>query len=457
MLSSVIIMKLRFKQLLVLAGLRVLQLLRTGLPAVLRFLLTIIVKPVAYVWFLFLRPVVMGIYKLFVLFRERARTFFHAQHKLLAIVTHRVSLHIVMVVMTASIVTANVFQAQEVRAEEFGQDTLLSQVFHPDEEFVITAETIASGSSRYIESSTSVRLQPQLGDVVQPTVGNELAVTESGALVKSNVLGSNTQQNTSIQRYVVQPGDTASTIAAEFGVSTQTILSSNNLSSASLIKPGQELYILPTSGVAHTVKSGETVAEIAKKYGAKEEDIIEYNDLLSAENLIAGVEVIIPGGKQPEPVVVPSATTTTTATGSGSSFTRVLTGGNAAPSSSAPAVSGGKWQWPTTCSRISQYYGYRHTGIDVDCNFGDAILAAEGGTVTTVAHFGGYGLHVEITHSNGIVTRYAHLQKVYVSPGQVVGRGQSLGEMGSTGRSSGSHLHFEIIVNGGFINPYSYL
>lgn len=431
-----------------------LQVLRNSIPKIFRFLAVVLLKPLAYVWFLAIRPVTVGAYKVFVLFRERARTFFHAQHKMLAIITHRYTLQTIIVIMAGGIVTMNLLAASEVRAQEFAQGTLLSQVFRPGEELVITSETIAAGSSRYIDSSASIRLQPTLGEVVTPEATQELVVRDTGALVKTNTLGG-AQTNTQIEKYIVQGGDTISSIAAEFGVTSKTILSSNNLTSTSLIKPGQELFILPTSGVAHTVKSGETVASIAKKYSATEDEIIEFNNFLNAEDLTAGVEIIVPGGTQPEPVRVAPTTTTNTAS-SGSSFARV-TGGSAAPSASAPAVGGGRWQWPTSCTRISQYYGYRHTGIDVDCNFGNPIYAAEGGTVTKVAHYGGYGLHVEITHSNGIVTRYAHLQKVYVAAGNVVGRGHTLGEMGSTGRSTGSHLHFEIIVNGSYTNPYNYL
>lgn len=447
------LMKLRFKQLLVQTGLRLLQLVRNRIPQVFRLLTSIVIKPLAYVWFLAIRPVTVATYKTYVLFRERARTFFHAQHKMLAIISHRLTLQVIVVAMAGAIITLNLFAANEVRAQDFAQNTLLSQVFRPDEELVITSETIAAGSSRYIDSSASIRLQPTLGEVVQPAATQELVVRDTGALVKSNVIGG-AQNTTSIEKYVVQGGDTISSIAAEFGVTSKTILSSNNLSSTSLIKPGQELFILPTSGVAHTVKSGETVASIAKKYSATEEEIIEFNNFLTAEDLTAGVEIIVPGGTQPAPVITTPAATPSSS--SGSSFARV-TGGSAAPSASAPAVGGGRWQWPTSCSRISQYYGYRHTGIDVDCNFGDPIYASEGGTVTKVAHYGGYGLHVEITHSNGIVTRYAHLQKVTVAAGNVVGRGAYLGEMGSTGRSTGSHLHFEIIVNGSYTNPYNYL
>ncbi len=411
--------------------------------------MSIVLYPVLLIWKRAVRPVTLLIYRHGVVLHQRFARYIHAQHKLLAVVTHRFAIHILVAALTLGVVSVNVINAQEVRAEEFAEGSLVSKIFRPDEETVVTAEATTAAPSSYISTGTSIKRTPTIGESLAPTTDTAVATTGGGsALVKTNVLGDVASNRNAIQQYVVQSGDTVSSIAASFGVSAQTLLWSNNLSDSSLIKPGQTLYILPTSGVAHTVRSGETVEGLASKYNASVDDILEYNNLIEGSDLAAGDEIIIPGGKQPAPVVVP----TTRLASLGSVF-----GGSSSAPSSAPSVAGGSYQWPTSCRRISQYFGYRHTGIDIDCEFGDPIYAAESGTVSSAGWYSGYGLQIVISHSNGTQTRYAHLQKVFVSAGDSVSKGQGIGEMGSTGWSSGSHVHFEVISNGRTYNPFSYL
>lgn len=115
--------------------------------------------------------------------------------------------------------------------------------------------------------------------------------------------------------------------------------------------------------------------------------------------------------------------------------------------------------WPTTATRISSGYGARrgHTGIDIDGDFGDPVWAAKAGTVASAGYNGSYGLDVVIDHGNGLKTRYAHLQSICVSAGDEIEIGEQLGEEGSTGNSTGSHLHFEVILNGDQVNPNNYI
>ncbi len=390
------------------------------------------------------------LYKVFILIRARAKTFFHNEHKLLAVVTHRFAIHGVVALMTLSVVFVNVQQAQAVRSEEFAEGSLVQAVFSQDEITVITADSVIPVAARYVDVTAAVRQPTRIGKDFD-FAANQVVLTEnSGAFVSSSTIGGQAAyENSEIQQYTVREGDTISTIAQKFGVSTKTVLWSNNLTDdqAKRVRTGDTLWILPVTGVAHKVKSGETVASIAKKYSASEEDIIEFNDLLAADDLAEGVEIIVPDGKQPAPPPPPPSTTRI------ASFQQVFTGGT--PAANA-VVSGTKLQWPTITRRISQYYGYRHSGLDIDGEFGDPIYAPESGTVVSAGWNGGYGLEVVINHGNGIVTRNAHMQKVFVSVGQSVGRGQTVGEMGSTGRSTGSHSHYEVIVNGRTTNPFSY-
>ena len=129
---------------------------------------------------------------------------------------------------------------------------------------------------------------------------------------------------------------------------------------------------------------------------------------------------------------------------------------------------GGKLAWPCPASsRITSQYGYRilfgvrdfHTGIDIGASTGTNIVAGESGTVILASYGwnGGYGNYIIVNHGNGLTTRYAHASKLYVSVGQTVSRGQVIGAVGSTGNSTGPHLHFEVRQNGSHKNPLNYL
>ena len=117
--------------------------------------------------------------------------------------------------------------------------------------------------------------------------------------------------------------------------------------------------------------------------------------------------------------------------------------------------------WPTTATRISSYYGARssdnHTGLDIDGETGDPVWAAKAGTVVTAGYYGSYGNQVVISHGDGMQTRYAHMQSIMVSVGDEVAIGQQVGTEGSTGRSTGSHLHFEVIIDGQTTDPLAYI
>lgn len=250
-----------------------------------------------------------------------------------------------------------------------------------------------------------------------------------------------------VEDYQVQNGDTASGIAAKFGISVDTLKWENNLSSVNSIKPGQILKILPITGVRHIVTRGETVYTIAKKYDANPQAIVDfpYNTFTDNETfaLAVGQELIVPDGEKPN--VAPSTTNPN----------RYL----AQRTPDAGAVSAtGKFAWPMS-GVITQRFSWYHRGIDVATTFGTPIVAADSGTVTVAGwpDNGGYGLRVVIDHGNGYQTWYAHLSKLSVSAGQRVNRGDVIGLEGSTGRSTGPHLHFEIRLNGAHVNPLNYL
>lgn len=251
-----------------------------------------------------------------------------------------------------------------------------------------------------------------------------------------------------IVEYEVKSGETISQIAQKFDIDIDTIKWANDLSSVDSVKPGDKLKILPVSGVAHTVKSGDTLESVAKKYEAEQQALLDFpfNDIPDDFKLTVGMVIIVPDGHPPEVKVAPRIRVQP----------QYLAQGPTSPIFNAPG--GGSFVWPTY-GGISQYFAWYHPGIDIPNKSAPAIVASDGGTVTVAGWPDnyGYGNRVVIDHGNGYSSLYAHLSNVYVSSGQTVSRGQSIGQMGSTGRSTGTHLHYEIHFKGIAVNPLAIL
>ena len=278
------------------------------------------------------------------------------------------------------------------------------------------------------------------------TYENDALVNRNPLALSTTGLAETSSAREGIISYTVENGDTVSGIANKFQISVNTILWANNLSAYSLIRPGNTLTILPTSGVMHKVKSGETVGKIALQYGVEEKDIFSYNDIKSANSLVIGQNIIIPGGRK---------TTTQTAVASKPSTPASVVEKLTTPKKATD--SGSSMVWPTEGHRITQYYSWRHTGLDIANKTGTPLYAAEAGTVEYSGWSNGYGYNVLVNHGGGKKTRYAHASKLYVKVGDKVARGEQIAAMGSTGWSTGPHIHFEVIVNGVKQNPLNYI
>jgi murein DD-endopeptidase MepM/ murein hydrolase activator NlpD len=248
-----------------------------------------------------------------------------------------------------------------------------------------------------------------------------------------------------VLKYEVQSGDTVSTIAQKFGISEDTIRWQNNLTSKGAIKVGQELEILPITGIAHKVQKGDTVYSIAKKYDTVAQGIVDfpYNSFSNDEtfDLAIGQTVIVPDGVKPADIPW-----------SGLARVKQIT------PNAGTVVASGQFVWPTG-GTITQRFAWYHKGMDIANSAAPSVLAADAGTVVVSGwpdNFG-YGNRVVIDHGNGYRTLYGHMQQIYVVAGQTVKRGDAIGKMGSTGRSTGTHLHFEVISSGTYLNPLSVL
>jgi LysM repeat protein len=261
--------------------------------------------------------------------------------------------------------------------------------------------------------------------------------------------------------YVVQAGDTVFDIAVRFGLSPETIAWSNRetlMDAPWLIKPGIELYILPVDGVYHTVRAGETTAEIAASYEVGAADLYnEWNELEENQRPHEGQLLVVPGGKGEEVEWEPPPPPPLYAVPGPAQYSYGICGGT-------EAIGPGANGWfilPTGSYAVSGWYFHDarnpgHIGLDYRCRLGDPIMAADSGVVTIAGWNGGYGIMVEINHGNGFVTRYGHFSELAVGCGHQVYQGDLIGYCGSTGYSSGPHLHFEIRSNGVPQDPMVY-
>lgn len=242
--------------------------------------------------------------------------------------------------------------------------------------------------------------------------------------------------------YQIQEGDTLGSIADKFGVSQSTIKWANpSVRQWKTLKINDSVTVPPVTGVVHTVKSGETIYSIAKKYDADAQSIVDFpfNAFTNDETfaLAVGQRIVVPDGTMPAEVQMVTPIARTPDAGSVSAT--------------------GVWGWPAA-GKITQPFRTWHKGTDIANHDGGPILAADSGTVIITGWDPtGYGNKVMINHGNGYITLYGHMSRIDVVAGQSVKRGDRLGMMGSTGRSTGTHLHFEIRTAKGNIDPLGQL
>jgi murein DD-endopeptidase MepM/ murein hydrolase activator NlpD len=287
-------------------------------------------------------------------------------------------------------------------------------------------------------SQTMDLLEGYLNTNPTGTVGSDLAIADNTALVYAgDETGSFTEASKTggeIVVYTVKPGDTLSSISKLYDVSVNTIVWANDIKGGK-IKPGQELVILPVTGVRHTIKKGDTIKSIAALYKADEKDILAYNGLAVGDKLTAGEAILVPDGQISTSSKSPS--TTKKASSLGTAINNIV--GNL-----MRPISGG--------TKSQGIHGYN--AVDLAAPRGTPVYAADDGTVAVSragGYNGGYGTYVVIKHANGTQTLYGHMDSDLVSVGETVKRGQQIGTIGMTGRTTGPHVHFE--VRGGK-NPF---
>jgi murein DD-endopeptidase MepM/ murein hydrolase activator NlpD len=263
-----------------------------------------------------------------------------------------------------------------------------------------------------------------------------------------------------LSTYTVTRGDTIWSIAKEYGLQPESIFWGNTeilQDDPNLISPGMKLNILPTNGLLYRWQNGDTVEKVAAEFKTSMEAIVDWpgNGMNPLNpDVYPGTLVIVPGGSRPLKWDQPVAA-------SGGRSRTFLMGPGACTSGYNGVAGTDAWGWPTADATFSpggNDFGPSHGGIDIKAYLGQPIYAAQAGVIVYAGDsYVGYGLVVIIDHLNGWHTVYAHLSQWNVSCGQQVYRGTVIGLGGSTGNSTGPHLHFEMRYNGNKENPWNYL
>lgn len=295
--------------------------------------------------------------------------------------------------------------------------------------------------------------------LVQPAPAPEVRVSAASAGSPTSTLPPcDTTQSILYCVYTIQPGDTLSTIASEFGLKNGDVLAADLLvhsnkpdiaSAEDLLQIGQKIKIPTQNGVVHIVRSNQTASSIGQDYDVPVADIatLPQNGIADLNTLKIGQELLIPNPKQfarPAPAASGS--------GGAAAAAQIVRGGQASRSG---------FIWPAS-GPISSYFTNSHPlGIDIDFH-GSPNQAVGAAAAGTVIFAGGnaccsYGYNVVVDHGNGFETLYAHFSSIAVSVGQKVSQGQVLGYGGRTGYATGNHLHFEVHLNGSYVNPLVYL
>ncbi|MBN2256772.1 MAG: peptidoglycan DD-metalloendopeptidase family protein [Anaerolineaceae bacterium] len=327
----------------------------------------------------------------------------------------------------------------------------------------VSAATGNGGPMNFMSSSPT---QVSPDSLTIPLVDNPIEGVTRQASIHTTIPN---RSRTDIQTYIVEKGDTLFGIAEKFTLKPETIFWSNRFTMGNdpeNLIPGMNLNILPVEGAYHRWSAGEGLNGVASFYGVAPEDIINYpgNNLsleaigdLSNPNIEPGTMLVVPDGYASFVNLMPSITRANPGAASGvgpGACGQVIEDG---------AYGVGMFIWPTISHAITGYDWSpetNHNAIDLGGKSGEPIFASDNGIVIYAGWSNvGYGYLVIIDHGNGFVTYYAHLleDSIIVQCGQSVWQTNVIGALGSTGNSSGPHLHFEIRYNGTPVNPKDYL
>jgi murein DD-endopeptidase MepM/ murein hydrolase activator NlpD len=267
----------------------------------------------------------------------------------------------------------------------------------------------------------------------EPVLEDEAGIMLTNASLESIMLEPEAFSKPQVLLYgthSVLSGENVSELAVSYGLNQDSIISLNKITNTRLLQIGKVLKIPNQNGILHSVKSTDTLASIAEKYKVDKSAVQTVNELFS-ENILAGTDLFIPGARLDFAVL--------------------------------QEINGDLFIWPIN-GAITSPYGYRtdpfnsgnrqfHTGIDIRGSAGTPIRAAMAGRVSQVGYDNVLGNYVVITHHSGYRTLYGHMSVIRTRTGAYVALGERIGDVGSTGLSTGPHLHFMVYKNGVLVNP----
>lgn len=320
--------------------------------------------------------------------------------------------------------------------------SFISNILKTSSAVPASADEEATSSSH--NSQTMTLLEAAVNTNPNPTQSTDLSIVDNSAIETPTGPGGTTKEveekisNTDkVSIYVVRDGDLLATIAKMFDVTPNTIMWANDLKSSKDLKVGQELVILPISGVKYIVKKGDTLKSIATKFHGDVAEIQDFNNMADTSVNI-GDEIIIPDGE------VQNTTTT-------------KSGGKVVVKGVVGKTASGYFVRPVRGIKTQGLHGKYNTAIDIGTPVGSQVYASAAGRVIVSknsGYNGGYGNYIVIQHDNGMQTIYAHLSSADVPAGVSVGQGSPIGKSGNTGYSTGPHLHFEILGTKNW-NPFN--
>ncbi|MBW5409099.1 M23 family metallopeptidase [Brachyspira hampsonii] len=254
-------------------------------------------------------------------------------------------------------------------------------------------------------------------------------ITSDNTLVGDGTIGMKYDE------YIIEEGDNLTVISRKIGANLDTLVSVNKISNANRLRPGQKIVIPNRNGLLYTIKKDESLEDIAERYDVSLNRVLSFNKISNPNDIKVGEDIFLPGAKYTLDERIDKF--------------------------------GQMFSLPTTITRISSVFGYRvhpitgvrtkHMGVDIPGRLNTPVYAARKGKVIFAGYSGGYGNLVIVRHDKGYTTYYGHLNSITTRAGATVGVGVMIGRMGSTGRSTGSHLHFEVRRNGVALNPADFI
>ncbi|PCG19765.1 M23 family metallopeptidase [Brachyspira sp. G79] len=280
--------------------------------------------------------------------------------------------------------------------------------------------------------------ESSLSDV--PTVTSAVTIENATDIFYNTITSDNTLVGDGTigmkyDEYIIEEGDNLTVISRKIGANLDTLVSVNKISNANRLRPGQKIIVPNRNGLLYTIKKGESLEDVTERYDVSLKRVLTFNKISDVSDIEAGDDIFLPGAKYTLDERIDKF--------------------------------GQMFSLPTTITRISSVFGYRvhpitgvrtkHMGVDIPGRLNTPVYAARKGKVIFAGYSGGYGNLVIVRHDKGYTTYYGHLNSITTKAGANVGVGVMIGRMGSTGRSTGSHLHFEVRRNGVALNPADFI